>query len=88
MKLERVIEVYRKDDDSHIGTYIVDLDATGILNILVDLVLNDDDFPEEIYDPYYLTENQIKSLLPFMECHPEIDFERNLYELMCYGIND
>ncbi|HMR19611.1 MAG TPA: hypothetical protein PKA53_09965 [Sphingobacterium sp.] len=87
MKLERVIEVYRKRDERNIGTYIINLDAEGILDTLQDLVLNDDDCPDEIYDPYTLTESQVKKLIPFLQTSLHIDFESNLYELMCYDVS-
>lgn len=86
MKLERVIEVYRKTDERNIDTYVINLDAKGILDVLEDLVLNADDCPDEIYDPYTLTEDQIKRLRPFLEKPLIMDFENNLYELMCYEV--
>ncbi|TYR37428.1 hypothetical protein FXV77_05335 [Sphingobacterium phlebotomi] len=86
MKLERVIEVYRKKDECHINSYVINLDAEGILEVLDDLILNEDDWPEEIYDPYYLTESQVERLKPFLTEPLHTDFENNLYELMCYGV--
>ncbi|TJY66425.1 hypothetical protein FAZ19_05745 [Sphingobacterium alkalisoli] len=66
--------------------YIISLDADGILNILDDLILNEDDFPDEIYDPYTLTESQVKKLIPFLDKPLSLDFENNLYELSCYEV--
>ncbi|WP_164126227.1 hypothetical protein [Sphingobacterium luzhongxinii] len=86
MKLERAIDVFRIKDKSHIGSYVLDLDAQGILQVLDDLVLNEDDFADEIYDPYTLTENQVKKLSPFLKEHLVIDFTQNLYELMSYEL--
>lgn len=63
MKLKRVIKVYQKKDENRIETYVIDLDAKGILNTLEDLILKEDDSPDEIYYPYYLTESQIKGLI-------------------------
>lgn len=86
MKLERVIEEYEKKDDKHIARYVISLEANEILNLLDDLVLNEDDFPDEIYDPYFLTESQVKALLPFLNQPLHIDFGKRIYELMCYEV--
>ncbi|HMR19612.1 MAG TPA: hypothetical protein PKA53_09970 [Sphingobacterium sp.] len=87
MKLERVIEVYRKSDERNIGTYVINLDAEGILDTLKDLVLKEDDYPGEIYYPYCLTESQVKKLIPFLQTSLHIDFENSLYELSCYDVS-
>lgn len=87
MKLERVIEVFRKQDGRHLGTYVLNIDAEGILRVLDDLILREDDSPDQIYLPYYLTESQFKRLKPFLNEPLHADFEANLYSLECYEDN-
>jgi ribosomal protein S15P/S13E len=86
MTLIRVIEEYRKNDDKHIGRYHLNINPETIIKVLDDLVLNKDDYENEIFDPYFLTESQIKKLLPFLEEKDGInlDYDKYIYELMCY----
>lgn len=86
MKLERVIEVFRKKDERHLGTYIININAEGILKVLDDLTLNQEDSPDQIYLPYYLTESQFNRLKPFLKEPLHADFENNLYTLECYEV--
>ncbi len=87
MKLLRVLEEYRKEDNKHIGRYRLNITPTNILELLKDLKLNEDDYPWEIFDPYILTENQVIKLYPFVEDDFKFDFVNNIYELMCYEEN-
>jgi len=80
MKLLRVIEEYQIKDEKHIGRYELDIDTETMLKTLSDLVLNQDDNEDEIFDPYFLNENQIRKLYPFIKGEFNFDFENNIYE--------
>lgn len=84
MNLLRVIEEYRKCDNKHIGRYTLKIDAKTITHVLSDLVLNEDDYEDEIFDPYILSKYQVEKLYPFLEDNTNFDFGNNIYELMCY----
>lgn len=85
MKLIRVIEEYRKLDGKHIGRYYLNIDAKTITMVLEDLILNENDYEDEVFDPYMLTENQMKKIYPFLkEDKLVFDYKNNIYELMCY----
>lgn len=87
MKIVRVIEEFRKDDDYLVKEYILNIDPEKILATLDDLVLSDDDYPDEIYDNYFLSKSQLKKLVPFMteEINPNMD--KFIYQLSCYEDN-
>lgn len=84
MTLIRVIEEFYNTDESLHREYILSMKARDILEVLEDLDLNEDDYPDEIYDSYNLTILQVQKLRPFLE----IDFEPNetlySYQLGCY----
>lgn len=84
MKLVRVIEEFNNSNDFLNREYILNLTAQEILDVLDDLVLHEDDYSDEIYDPYDLTPQQIEKLKPFLNDKLKEDFEKYSYQLGCY----
>ena len=66
MGVFRVIEIYDKMSEKNISTIHLGISSHEILTLLVDLVLNFDDYPEELYDPYFLDERQVLILLDYI----------------------
>jgi len=54
---------------------------------LDDLVLYDDDYHDEIYDSYFLSEDQLKRISPFLTEEINADFNTYIYQLSCYEDN-
>jgi hypothetical protein len=84
MKLLRVIEEFRNEDEKLQQEYILNITTEKILEILDDLILNEDDLPNEIYDPYDLTISQVEKLKPFLEESLKENFGLYSYQLSCY----
>ncbi|WP_187478098.1 hypothetical protein [Amniculibacterium sp. G2-70] len=84
MTLVRVIEEFNNTDEKLNKEYILNIAAEKILEVLDDLVLNEDDYPNEIYDPYDLTISQIEKLKPFLNEKLEENLEIYSYQLSCY----
>jgi hypothetical protein len=87
MKLVRVIEEFRKEDDCLVKEYLLNISSEKILATLDDLVLNDDDYTDEIYDCYFLSEDQLKKISPFLTEEINADFDTYIYQLSCYEDN-
>ncbi|RNA61765.1 hypothetical protein D1631_07380 [Chryseobacterium nematophagum] len=85
MKLVRSIEEYRKSDKALNKGYILNITPKEILKILDDLKLYEDDYKDEIYDQYDLTEQQIQKLKPFLKENLNEDFNIYLYQLTCHN---
>jgi type IV secretory pathway component VirB8 len=83
-KLVRVVEEFNNEDEKLHKEYILNISTEKILEVLDDLVLNEDDYPNEIYDPYDLTISQIKRLQPFIEEPINENFKLYSYQLGCY----
>lgn len=87
MKLIRVIEEFMKHDNSLHKEYELNISTDKLLEILDDLELNEGDYPDEVYDSYELTKNQIERLKPFFSEVLEEDMQIYLYQLSCYEDN-
>jgi len=87
MQLIRVIEEFRKEDECLVKKYIVNISVEKILETLDDLVLYDDDYHDEIYDSYFLSEDQPKRISPFLTEEINADFNTYIYQLSCYEDN-
>lgn len=83
-KLVRVIEEFNNDDEKLNKEYILNISAGKILEVLDDLVLNEDDHPYEMYDPYDLTISQVERLKPYLEKSLKENFKLYSYQLGCY----
>lgn len=84
MKLVRVIEEFSNENEKLHKEYILNISTEKLLKILDDLVLNEEDYPNEIYDPYDITIEQIERLKPFLEEPITEDFNLYSYQLSCY----
>lgn len=84
MKLIRVIEEFKNSDDSLNKEYQLNISAEKIVEILDDLILNQDDYPDEIYDPYLLNKSQIEKLIPHLKEKLKYDISKYEYYLSCY----
>ena len=84
MKLVRVIEEFSNENEKLHKEYILNIRSEKILIILDDLILNENDYPNEIYDPYDITIDQIERLKPFLEEPLTEDFKLYSYQLSCY----
>ena len=80
--------MYDKITEENILTVYLNITSLKILELLNDLVLNADDYPEEIYDPYILTKFQVVKLLYYADrTDLSVDTEKFIYELNCYESN-
>gem|GEM_PF-358756 len=84
MKLVRVIEEFSNENQTLHKEYILNINPEKILEVLDDFVLNEDDNPNEIYDPYNLTIEQIEKLKPFLNEELKENLEIYSYQLGCY----
>ena len=84
MKLVRVIEEFSNENEKLHKEYKLNISSEKILKILDDLILNENDFPNEIYDPYDITIEQIGRLKPFLEEPLTENFKLYSYQLSCY----
>ncbi|MDV7697042.1 hypothetical protein N6B72_08920 [Chryseobacterium soli] len=84
MKLVRVIEEFSKKEEILHKEYKLDITSKQIITELDDLILNEEDYEDEIYDPYNLTEVQVQKLKPFLKEFLQEDFKKYTYELGCY----
>ncbi|WP_326981913.1 hypothetical protein VUJ46_16995 [Chryseobacterium sp. MYb264] len=84
MKLVRVIEEFSKKEEILHREYKLEITSTQLLTELDDLILNDEDYEDEIYDQYNLTEQQVQKLKPFLKEFLKENFEKYTYELGCY----
>lgn len=62
-KLVRVIEEFKNEDDKLHKEYILNISTKEILEVLDDLILNQDDYLYEIFDPYNLITLQFHKLI-------------------------
>ena len=58
-KIIRLIEEYSNSDDSLNNEFELEITSEQILFYLNDFILNEDDYPTEIYDSYPLSVSQI-----------------------------
>lgn len=84
MVLVRAIEEFNNSDEKLNKEYILNITPEKILEVLDDLVLNEDDYPNEIYDTYDLTLPQIEKLKPFLNKKLKEDLQKYSYQLSCY----
>lgn len=84
MKRVRAIEEFSKKEEILHKEYKLDITSTQLLKELDDLILNEEDYEDEIYDQYNLTKLQVQKLKPFLKELLKEDFEKYTYELSCY----
>ncbi|MDR2235935.1 MAG: hypothetical protein LBE92_07415 [Chryseobacterium sp.] len=84
-KVRRVIEEYNKNDEYLHKDYTLNITIQEIVKVLDDLVLYENDYEDEIYDQYDLTEEQIQKLKPFLKNNLNEDFDKYSYQLACYN---
>ncbi|WP_413533408.1 hypothetical protein [Empedobacter brevis] len=90
IKLIRYIEEFNNSDDRLHHEYELEISVEQILTELDDLILNKDDYPNEIYDPYLLTNLQVEKLKSFLKQKNSLkqDFHKYSYFLSCYEENN
>ena len=71
--------------NKNLFTINLDLTAQEILPILTDLVFNENEYEDEVYDPYILSKTLIIQLLSCIgyDCE-KVDTDRYVYELNSY----
>jgi len=84
MKIVRFIEEFSKKEEILHKGYKLEITSKQLIAELDDLILNEEDYEDEIYDPYNLTEVQVQKLKPFLKEFLQEDFEKYTYELGCY----
>ncbi|ASW74903.1 hypothetical protein IQ37_12605 [Chryseobacterium piperi] len=86
MGLARVIQEFSKEEEEEVlhKEYELEITSTQLLEELGNLILNEDDYKDEIYDQYSLTQLQVQKLKPFLKELLKEDFEKYTYELGCY----
>ncbi len=82
MKLLRVIEEF-SNETLH-KEYMLNITPETILEVLEDLVLMGEDYEDEIYGQYNLTEAQVQKLKQYLIEPLNENFEKYTYELGCY----
>lgn len=85
--LSRFIEEYDHSDDSLHNEFELEISTEQILTHLDNFILYDDDYPNEIYDSYRLTLQQIEKLKPFLKESTSLiaGFVKYSYFLTCYA---
>jgi hypothetical protein len=87
MKVNRVVEIYDKISEENVASVLLEMSSHDILNLLDDLMLNINDYPNELYDTYLLNKSQVLKLLNHMgRNNLMIDTSKFIYELNCYQI--
>ncbi|MDM1072850.1 hypothetical protein HX001_10155 [Empedobacter brevis] len=87
MKIVRYIEEFNNSNDKLNNEYILDITPEKILEVLQDFKLNNDDYPNEIYDSYLLTILQLNRLKPFLKDKLEENILKYSYYLSAYEDN-
>ena len=87
MNLIRVIEEFNNSDEKLNEEYVLDITPEIMLEILIDLVLNEDDYPYEVYDTYPISQDDIQKLKPFLKKQLKEDFSKYSYYISCYELD-
>ncbi len=82
--IKRVIEEFGIENETINREYNLNITPKKIMQVLDDLSLSEDDHEDEIYEPYSLSEVQIRKLKPFLTDPLHEDLDKFTYELGCY----